>query len=66
MPRHPSLFQLDTRVWLNHLLRNAGRRVILADIEPTFDGFAELGSIGIWLLSAWRNGPAGSGRGTSK
>ena len=32
-PRYPSLFQINTRVWLQHLSRRAGRRVTLADIE---------------------------------
>ena len=33
MPRYPTLFQINTRVWLQRLSREAGRRVTLADID---------------------------------
>jgi hypothetical protein len=32
MPRYPSLFQINARVWLNHLSRKAGKPITLADI----------------------------------
>jgi Alpha amylase, catalytic domain len=60
MPRYPSLFQINTRVWLNRLSREAGQRITLADIDDaTFDGFAEWGFDWIWLLSVWQTGTAG-------
>ena len=60
MPRYPSLFQINTRVWLNHLSRKAGKPITLADIEDaTFDGFVEQGFDWIWLLSVWQTGAAG-------
>jgi glycosidase len=60
MPRYPSLFQINTRVWLQRLSREAGRRVTLADIDDsTIDGFAENGFDCIWLLSVWQIGAAG-------
>ena len=60
MPRHPSLFQINTRVWLRRLSREAGRRITLADIdEATFDDFADKGFDWIWLLSVWQTGAAG-------
>jgi hypothetical protein len=34
MPRYPSLFQINTRVWLNHLSRKAGKPINLADFVP--------------------------------
>jgi hypothetical protein len=59
-PRYPSLFQINTRVWLEHLSRGAGRRITLADIdEAAIDGFAEQGFDWIWLLSVWQTGAAG-------
>ena len=43
-PRYPALFQINTRVWLNRLSREAGKRITLADIDDaTIDGFAEQG-----------------------
>jgi glycosidase len=60
MPRYPSLFQINTRVWLNHLSRKTGKRVTLASIDDaTFDDFTEQGFDWIWLLSVWQTGAAG-------
>ena len=60
MARYPSLFQINTRVWLQCLSREAGKRVTLADIDDaTLDGFAEQGFDWIWLLSIWQIGSAG-------
>src|ERR1700730_3774450 len=60
IPRYPSLFQINTRVWLQRLSREAGKRVTLADIDDaTLDGFAEQGFDWIWLLSVWQIGAAG-------
>ena len=58
--RYPSLFQINTRVWLQRLSRQAGKRITLADIDDaTIDGFAERGFDWIWLLSVWQIGAAG-------
>jgi glycosidase len=59
-PRYPALFQINTRVWLNRLSRESGKRVSLAEIDDaTLDGFAEHGFDWIWLLSVWQTGTAG-------
>jgi hypothetical protein len=37
--RYPTLFQINTRVWLQHLCRETGKRITLADIDDaTLDG----------------------------
>src|SRR5208282_6575759 len=60
MPRYPSLFQINTRVWLQRLSREAGKPITLADIDDaTIDSFAERGFDWIWLLSVWQIGSAG-------
>jgi len=60
VPRYPSLFQINTRVWLEGLSREAGKPITLADIDDTtIDGFAEKGFDWIWLLSVWQTGAAG-------
>jgi glycosidase len=60
VPRYPSLFQINTRVWLQRLSRDAGERITLADIDDAaIDGFAEKGFDWIWLLSVWQTGAAG-------
>ena len=59
-PRYPSLYQINPRVWLQRLSREAGRRITLADIDDaTIDGFVEQGFDWIWLLSVWQIGAAG-------
>jgi Alpha amylase, catalytic domain len=59
-PRYPSLYQINTRVWLRRLAQERGQPVTLADIDTaTVDGFARQGFDWIWLLSVWQTGPAG-------
>ncbi len=57
-PRYPSLYQINTRVWLTELSRIQGRPVTLDDIpDAELDRLAELGFDWIWLLSVWQTGP---------
>lgn len=59
MPRYPSLYQVNTRVWLTGLSRALGRHATLDDIPDTaLDEFAQQGFDWIWLLSVWQTGPA--------
>jgi glycosidase len=46
-PRYPSLYQINTRVWLDDIP------------DSEFDRLARLGFDWIWLLSVWQTGPAG-------
>jgi hypothetical protein len=58
-PRYPSLYQVNTRVWMTALSRALGRRAILDDIpDSALDDFANRGLDWIWMLSVWRTGPA--------
>jgi hypothetical protein len=60
LPRYPSLYQINTRVWLTELGRARGRRATLDDIPDTeLDRVAGMGFDWVWLLSVWRTGPAG-------
>lgn len=59
-PRYPSLYQLNTRVYLTELSRTQGRPVTLDDIpDAELDRLAAIGFDWIWLLSVWQTGPAG-------
>ena len=59
-PRYPSLYQINTRVWLTELSKNLGRPATLDDIpDSDLDHLAEKGFDWIWLLSVWRTGMAG-------
>lgn len=57
--RYPSLYQINTRVWLTELSRNLDRRATLDDVPDTeLDRLAQLGFDWVWLLSVWQTGPA--------
>ena len=59
MPRYPSLYQANTRVWLTELSRSIGRAATLDDIpDAELDRLAAMGFDWIWLLSVWRTGLA--------
>ena len=59
-PLYPSLYQINTRVWLTELSRILGRRATLEDIPDTeLDRIAAMGFDWVWFLSVWRTGTAG-------
>ena len=59
-PKFPSLYQINTRVWLTELSRKLGKQCTLDDIpEIEFDRFAEMGFDWIWFLSVWTTGAKG-------
>jgi len=53
--RYPSLYQINSRVWLTELSRALGKRAI-PDAE--LDRIKETGFDWIWFLSVWQTGPA--------
>jgi 1,4-alpha-glucan branching enzyme len=56
--RYPSLYQINTRVWLTELSRQQGRPATLDDIpDAELDRLAELGFDWVWFLSVWQTGP---------
>ena len=58
-PRYPSLYQINTRVWLTELSRVLGKRATLDDIpDVELDRLAALGFGWVWFLSVWQTGPA--------
>lgn len=55
--RYPSLYQINTRVWLTELSRSLGRRATLDDIsDGELDFLAKKGFDWIWMLSVWQTG----------
>jgi len=59
-PLYPSLYQINTRVWLTELSRKLGRSAVLDDIpDAELDRLATMGFDWIWLLSVWQTGIAG-------
>jgi hypothetical protein len=58
-PRYPSLYQINTRVWLTELSGKLGRPATLDDIPDTeLDRLARMGFDWIWFLSVWQTGLA--------
>jgi hypothetical protein len=56
---NPSLYQVNTRVWLTSLSETLGRPAQLDDIpDVELDHLAELGFDWVWFLSVWQTGPA--------
>ena len=57
---NPSLYQVNTRVWLRDLANTLGRPANLADIPDAFlDHVADLGFDYVWFLGLWQTGQAG-------
>lgn len=57
-PLYPSLYQINTRVWLTDLANLLGRPATLDDIpDSELDRLAGLGFDWIWFLSVWQTGP---------
>lgn len=58
-PRYPSLYQINTRVWLTELSQSLGRAATLGDIpDDELDGIRAMGFDWVWLLSVWQTGLA--------
>jgi hypothetical protein len=57
---YPSLYQINTRVWLTELAQQLGRPATLDDVpDAELDCLARMGFDWVWLLSVWQTGPAG-------
>jgi len=56
---YPSLYQVNTRVWLTSLSQALGRTAQLDDLPDTeLDRLAGMGFDWVWFLSVWQTGPA--------
>jgi hypothetical protein len=59
-PRYPSLYQINTRVWLTELSGVLGRPATLDDIpDDALDRLAADGFDWVWFLSVWQTGSVG-------
>jgi glycosidase len=57
--RYPSLYQINTRVWLTDLSHKLGRAATLDDIpDAELDRLAQMGFDWVWFLSVWQTGLA--------
>lgn len=59
-PSYPSLYQINTRVWMTELSQALGRRATLDDIpDAAIEEIAAMGFDWVWLLSVWQTGLIG-------
>jgi glycosidase len=59
-PRFPSLYQINTRIWLRELSRNAKRGVTFDEISDSYlDSLAFLGFDWLWPFGVWQIGELG-------
>src|SRR5262245_37068044 len=59
-PHYPSLYQVNSRVWLTDLSKKLRRAATLDDIpDSELDRLAQMGFDWIWFLSVWQTGLAG-------
>jgi hypothetical protein len=59
-PRHPSIYEINTWVWLAEVSRKAGRPLTLASVpDREWDTIAGLGFDAVWLMGVWERSPAG-------
>lgn len=58
-PKYPSLYKINTRVWLTHLSEGLGRAATLDDIpDSDLDWLSERGFDWVWFMSVWQTGSA--------
>ena len=56
-PRYPSLYQINTRVWITDIANKIGRSATLDDIQDNeLDRLEQMGFDWIWFLSVWTTG----------
>lgn len=59
-PKYPSLFQINTRVYLTELSHDLGRKATLDDIPDSYlNNISEQGFDWVWFLSVWKTGEKG-------
>jgi hypothetical protein len=59
-PRYPTIYEINTRVWLAELSARAGTAVDLSSVPSAeWDAIAKFGFDGVWLMGVWERSPAG-------
>ena len=59
-PRYPTLYEINTWVWLAELSANTGSPVDLGSVPAIeWDNIAALGFDAVWLMGIWERSPAG-------
>ncbi len=59
-PRYPTLYEINTWVWLSELSKKAGKPLDLSSLPAAeWDAIAALGFDAVWLMGVWERSPAG-------
>ncbi|MGB3699833.1 MAG: alpha-amylase family glycosyl hydrolase [Anaerolineales bacterium] len=59
-PRYPSIYQINTRIWLGSLSAKYGRQISLVNVpDEELERIAALGFDWLWLLGVWRTSEIG-------
>jgi Alpha amylase, catalytic domain len=59
-PRYPTIYEINTWVWLAELSTRAGHPVALGSVpESEWDALAAHGFDAVWLMGVWERSPAG-------
>src|SRR5262249_31701109 len=59
-PQYPTLYEINTWVWLSELSRKHGKTVDLSSVPSVeWDAIAAYGFNAVWLMGVWERSPAG-------
>jgi hypothetical protein len=60
LPRRPTVYEINTAVWLQRLGRTTGRPLSLDEVPgEEWDALAALPVDAVWLMGVWQRSPAG-------
>ena len=60
-PRYPTIYEINTWVWLNGLAHSCSAAVDLGSVPSAeWDAIAALGFDAVWLMGVWERSPAGT------
>ena len=59
-PRYPTLYEINTWVWLSELSRKYGKNLDLSSVPSAeWDAIANFGFDAVWFMGVWERSPAG-------
>src|SRR4051794_21209970 len=59
-PAYPTVYEINTWVWLAELASKTGKKIDLSSIPATeWDAIATYGFDAVWLMGVWERSPAG-------
>ena len=60
LPRYPTIYEINTWVWLSELSAKAGKPVHLGTVpSDEWDAIAAYGFDAVWFMGVWQRSPAG-------